>query len=354
MLQGVAEGGLQDRLRVHLDRRRLSSDRRAGRYARSKALRRQEQFIRRTWPLLLVLFFIPDLLLPALWLIRPGYRGLLIGLIVPMGLWLVAGVIIIFSGTASLWMGRLGEVWTASELRRSKRYGWRFVNDVFLTSQIDHVAIGPAGVLVIDTKWSADPWRLDDSTDWRRRKAIEGVRDQAGHVRSLMRNRHSEAPVQPVVVLWGFSGDTEIGTWHQEGEVCLVAGGSFRSWLHSLPDHAYERAAAQAGWAAIISHIDPRDRFVEAREGPVPRTIVELYWLVAKPILIVLVALYTAASMVKLFKGVDDLIAVAVVASLGFVASVWRRLRREGLLWGLSILVASIVVVIVVLARHAS
>jgi len=354
MLNGVAETSSRARLNKYLERRRLTSDRRVGRYARSKALRRQEQLIRRGWPYLLAVVLLPDLLLPAAWLLRPAYRGLVIGLIVPVGPWLAAGVVVIFSGSASLWMGRLGEVWTADELRRARRSGWDFVNDVFLTSQIDHIAIGPAGVLVIDTKWSADPWPLDDASDSRRRNAVAGVKDQASHVRSLMRNRHSDAPVMPVVIQWGPPGSTEIGTWHLEDEVSLVTGSSFRSWLKSLPAANFDPEAAREGWEAVVGHIGGRERYVEAKEGPAPRTIGQLYWLVAKPILIVFVALYAAASLARLFKGIDTLVAIAAVASLGFLASASPRLRKKGLLWGSAVLVAYAVAILIVIVRHAS
>lgn len=353
MLNNMADSGSRARIRDDWKDRRLRSDRRTGRYARSKALRRQEQFIRHGWPYLVALLILPGILLPGVWLMRPAYRGLLIGLIVPIGPWLAAGTVVIFSGASSLWMGRLGEIWTADELRRARRSGWTFANDVFLASQIDHVALGPAGVLVIETKWSADPWKLDDPTDWRRRAALSAVKDQATHVRSLMRNRRSEAPVVPVVVQWGPPGDTDAGAWLETEGAVLVAGSSFRSWLESLPTKSFDPQLAKRGWDAVLSHIEPRDRYVEATEGPAPRTVGQLYWLIAKPILLVFGALYSAASTAKLFKGTDALIAVVVVASLGFLTALSHRLRRDGLLWGISILLAYTLAIIVVLARHA-
>jgi hypothetical protein len=348
----MAAWRLRQRYSEYRHRRLLGGDQRAGRYARRKALRLQEQFIRRAWKYLLVLAFLPDLLIPGVWLIRPPYRGFLIGLILPIGFWLAAGVVIVFSGAATFWMGRSGEVWTASELRRARRHGWRFLNDLYLSSQIDHVALGPAGVLVIETKWAAEPWNLDDDTDWRRQKALNAVTEQARQVRSIMVNHHCDAPVIALVVQWHPPVEVEPGTWHQDGDRYLIDGPSFQDWLKSRPTVSFNGATAEASWRHLLSHVGPRDKYVAVKEGPSPRTAGQLFWLVARPILIAFVALYCAAALARLFHPAEALIAIAAVAVLGLLAAVSDRLRKWGLLWSASISLAYGVALVVVLIRH--
>ena len=352
MLGDMAEAKVKERITADVRRRRFASDKRAGRYARRKALRLQEQFIRETWKFLLVLVLLPDLLLPGVWLVRPVYRGFLIGLILPVGVWIAAGVVLVFSGASSTWMGQLGEVWTAQELRRARRHGWEFVNDLFLAGQIDHVALGPAGLLVIETKWAAEPWPLDNPTDWRRQKALRAVTEQVAHVRSIMISHHSDVPVIPVVVRWRPPTEDDPGTWHRDGNVFLVDGPSFKDWLASLPSGNYDLETARAAWDHLIAHIEPRDRHIEATQGPAPRTILQLWWRVAEPILVALIALYCSGSVVRLLRPSQALLAVAGVAMLGFIAALWRPVRRIGIIWGGTILTAYTLALIVVLIRH--
>lgn len=334
------------------NQRRLTSDHRAGRFARRKALRQQEQFIRQSWPYLLGLALLPDLLIPGVWLLHRDYRGFLIGLILPTGPWLVVGTIIVFSGATSAWMGRMGEIWTAQELRRAKRKGWTFFNDLHLTSQIDHVALGPAGILVIETKWAANPWQLDDENDSRRAKALRTVKDQASHVRSIIRSHHCLAPVIPVVVQWRPPTSSPPGTWHHEGDAILVDGASFRTWLTSLPEQDYDTDAASVGWEKLLSHIDPHDQLIEAIEGAAPRTLGQLLWLVAEPVLIGLAALYCTGSMAKILMPTEALLAAGGLALLGFLSALKPRMRKAGLIWGTTIVIGYAVAFAVVLIRH--
>ena len=352
MLELMAGKTIMERVTAFRRQRHLISDRRAGRFARRKALRKQEQFIRELWPYLLGLALLPDLLIPGVWLVRREYRGFLVGLIIPTGPWLAVGTIIVFSGASSAWMGRMGEIWTAQELRRARRKGWTFLNDLHLTSQIDHVALGPGGILVIETKWAGEPWQLDDIDDWRRAKTLGAVNDQASHVRSIMRSHHCSAPVIPVVVQWRPPTDSSPGTWHREGDAILVDGPSFRTWLSSLPDQDYDAAAAAAGWEKLLSHIDPRDQRMEAEEGPAPRTVGQLLWLVAEPLLVGLVALYCAGSLAKLLKPTEALLAAGGLALLGFLAALKPTTRKVGLTWGGTILVGYLVAFAIVLTRH--
>ena len=177
-------------------RSELASERRAGRYSRIRALGMQETFFHHMWPHLLTLAVLPDVVLVCLWWVHGSARWFLAGVIVSIGPWLAAGTVVVFSGAAPKWMGRMGEAWTADELRHAHKQGWRHINDAYLTNQIDHLAIGPGGLLVVETKWRAEPWPSDE------RSAAQRIRQQAGKIEVLLRNRNCLVPVTPVVVLW--------------------------------------------------------------------------------------------------------------------------------------------------------
>ena len=66
-------------------------------------------------------------------------------------------VVITLSGTI-LRARAVGEQWTARELRSLRKRDWHLANGLLLrrVADIDHVVIGPGGVLVIETKYSSD------------------------------------------------------------------------------------------------------------------------------------------------------------------------------------------------------
>lgn len=121
-------------------------------------------------PGLLVLQFLPPLVAGFL------LGVLLTGVAAAVWFWTVQA-----TGTAPTMAGDTAEQWTAMELRRLRRRGWRLVNRVVLKRQdVDHVLIGPGGVFAVETKWTATPWQLDPPEDRVRRaaaQASENARD---------------------------------------------------------------------------------------------------------------------------------------------------------------------------------
>jgi Nuclease-related domain len=106
-------------------------------------------------------------------------RGLLTGVVFTAVVGSLAFWVVQVTGTASVMMGDLGEQWTASELRRLRRDGWRVVNHVRLSAwDIDHVLVGPGGVFAVETKWSATAWRFDPFED-RILAAVRQARENA-------------------------------------------------------------------------------------------------------------------------------------------------------------------------------
>jgi len=80
--------------------------------------------------------------------------GLVVGAIGAATVSMLALWVTLVTGTAYRSMGATAEEWTASELRPLRRRRWRVANHVALgRPDIDHVLVGPGGVIAVETKW---------------------------------------------------------------------------------------------------------------------------------------------------------------------------------------------------------
>ena len=95
-----------------------------------------------------------------------------------------------------------GEQLTADELRKLRRHGWRAVHNLHLQAgDIDHVAVGPGGVVVIETKSSNAEWdflkRQGVVDRWARQAA-----ESAFRTRHLVK-QHAGVDIEPMAYLVG-------------------------------------------------------------------------------------------------------------------------------------------------------
>jgi len=94
---------------------------------------------------------------------------------------------------ANRWLqGARGEQQVGSTLQALEREGWPVLHDVVAPGHgnIDHVAVGPPGVFVIETKSHSGSIRCDGRQLYRGRRPLE--RDPLGQVR-----RHGNACSPP-------------------------------------------------------------------------------------------------------------------------------------------------------------
>lgn len=134
------------------------------------------------------------------------WRGFFIGFWVAVvcGGMLVIGLV--GSGSLNLFLGAQGEDATASEFtsKKRRRQGWRIVHGLVLNDvELDHIAVGPGGVLAIESKWRSSSWRSTADVE---PAAVDQTRRNAQRVRSLIRSREFgfvTIDVHPVLILWG-------------------------------------------------------------------------------------------------------------------------------------------------------
>ena len=137
----------------------------AGDWPRAEARRLQWAFIRRQ--LAAITGFVMVVMVATLVLLAfihsAFQRGLIVGAAIVGTLSAIAMLVMQVTGTAPKSMGQRRNEWTASELRPLRRRGWQIVNHFSLRANrdIDHVMVGPDGVVAVETKWSAQGWTLE-------------------------------------------------------------------------------------------------------------------------------------------------------------------------------------------------
>lgn len=233
-------------MREHIAERRRArrfDHQRTGVLSRRFAQQRLDSFVRANARPLAAVVLAAAAFGVALWFL-PGLQGALRGFVLGLFVAGFAGVLyhwcVIASGAANGTMGHAAEDWTSLELRRLRRRGWRTVNHlVFRRGDIDHIAIGPDGVVVVETKWCSGGIDLDqrgDALDDAIRQADRNRKDVAGY---LGWGARDDARITSLVVVWGPAvtqeGDEAILT--DEG-VNVVAGQHLRTVLGDLTETA--------------------------------------------------------------------------------------------------------------------
>lgn len=267
-------------VRQQLRSRQLAGDARAGRWTRSRNRSRHWRFLRLQWRLLTVvsLMAVAAVVGVAVLVHSAFLRGLLIGSAATA---MASGVIVLMmqvSGTAAASMGVTAEQWTASELRPLRKAGWRLLNQVALQRwDIDHVLVGPVGVVAVETKWSADGWVLDPPSP-RLLKAVDQVRRNARDLRNWHPLRsQGVGSVSAVVFLWGGQGgaaakpDAPCTIGDVEVVFGLKAARAWRAAVQGRPA-TFDAGQVQRLSAVLDDHIRRRDEHDAAVE-PVPPSV---------------------------------------------------------------------------------
>lgn len=290
-----------EELGQRLRERALAGDQRAGRWARAKARRAQYDYLRASWRRLsLVVAGALAAPLGMLPLLPGGFaRGLMVGTSTTAVAGLVSFWVVQATGTAPTMMGDQGEQWTAQQLRRMRRRGWRVVNHVTLRHwDIDHVLVGPGGAYAIETKWSATPWRTSPPE----RRIAEACGQVFANSRdlTLWLRRHGLGAVEPVVFLWG-SGTKDLPAVQRvvagPRGVSVVSGPSAASWLATLPTDRLQPDQVLRAWHALDKQCQVRDP-AEADAGPLPLSVTDVATRGFFAVAVASIAFLVAASLV--------------------------------------------------------
>lgn len=167
---------------------------------------------------------------------------LLTGFLLGAGLvsvpWAVWALALSTDGSATWRIGADAEGWTASELHELGG-AWHIEHNVPFPENgyvrdVDHVAVGPFGVLAVETKWTSAAVDLGSKRLVKEvQDAMRQAEDNAGRVRGLLR-RVAEVEVVPVVVFWGREVKAPAKPVRREGNVRIVAGQQAALWRKHL------------------------------------------------------------------------------------------------------------------------
>jgi len=300
----------------------------AGAYSRKLAWKRQLAWARESWMLLAAALVLPLVVfLPMAYVSHEVTRGLVIGAGVVGGLWLASFLTLLESGAATAVMGAVAEARIEQDLKRSRSRGWRVVHGIRFSGHgdIDHVAVGPAGILVIEGKWSADAWPLDGSGGFMADRLIGAVaqaRTNRRHVLGYFNRDRRGAPVFAVVVVQS-PEDPPTGSpkWKEVDGVTIVDGRSFREWLHSLDGHELDDEGVDRISTALRAYrVKQNEAEVEAGEAAPPTLGWLLFRWIGLPGLGVAAALYGFAAVGRShvwWVVVGELVLSAIVGLVG-------------------------------------
>lgn len=202
-----------------------------------------------------------------------------LGFIIATFLCVVLYIAIVFTGAANYLTGALAERWTRKEFA-ALGPAWRiFPNVPFsvgfgersYTIDVDHIVVGPYGVLVLETKFSSS--RLDlgrEVLEDRVNEAVLQVEDNAGRVRALLRQVDPEVPIRPVLVFWGrLVKPSDAVVRRVEGRreaVRIVHGGDAKKWRPRLAEKTILSPATLESlsvkieaYLATMKHMSERD-----------------------------------------------------------------------------------------------
>lgn len=285
-------------------RRDLASDARTARYARSQAWDRALSFVRTWWPALAACaVLVPVSSIPAALTADGAWRGAVLGAAVASGLWLAAVIAVVFCGATTRFVGATAEEWTAIELRRLRRDGWRLVNGLKVRGDydVDHVVVGPGGALVVETKWSADAWPMTAGhrgfMSDRLVDAAGAARRNAGDVSTLFRGELGVGTIRPIVVVWSPEEPPDGPEVREVDGVTVVRGGALRQWLEKLEPASLSPAAVTRAWSQLDKQARIRDDR-DVQHGTLRPSPMRLLWQwVGQPLLGFMVAIYASLAI---------------------------------------------------------
>jgi hypothetical protein len=171
------------------------------------------------------------------------------GFLLASFLCLVLYIAIVFTGAVNYLTGALAERWTKQEFAVLGSEWHIFSNVPFSVGfgdkayeiDVDHIVVGPYGILVLETKFSSSPVDLGSSQIEKRvSEAMVQVEDNAGRVRALLRQVDPEVPIRPVVIFWGRpvkpSQNPVRRVPGRESDIRIVHGGDAKKWRPRLTE----------------------------------------------------------------------------------------------------------------------
>jgi len=202
-------------------------------------------------------------------------NAFLLGVLLATALWASLSVVAIATGATSWFMGSQAEKWTSRALGHLEG-DWQIFHGVaFLegrrpntwTVDIDHIAVGPGGVLVVETKYSSNP---PDLAAGRISKnvvhAVDQAEKNAGRLRALLSRDFPDVPILPVVVCWGWRFMSAKTPVRRVGSTSVVAGADVRKWSPAFSSDQLPQATIE-GVSRKLENYVAGQRMLETQQA---------------------------------------------------------------------------------------
>jgi hypothetical protein len=246
---------------------KVSSERRAGAYARRQLRRKQKDWLRRNLPALAAFAAVVGFGVLIAQLLMPNrLADIASGALVASAAWWLYTFMMETAGMGQLRSGILAEERTSVRLSSLRNAGWRYVNHVrFKYGDADHAVLGPGGFFAVETKFRSN-W-VDSDLD-----AIAAqARESARQLRPWIGPKEKAAPL---VAMWGPLPDGPLCQVFEHGGVTFVPGEDIADYLRSLAptktDDQIDNAAA-----TLEANVRIRDRGEVSEDGPFVRPVLD-------------------------------------------------------------------------------
>jgi hypothetical protein len=203
---------------------------------------------------------------------------------------------------------------------------------------IDHLVVGPAGLLVVESKWSRHRWPLGDQSQpfmsARLSDAVAQVLRNRKDVSTQFAKALDGTPLRAVCVIWSAEDSSGDPPWIEFGDAVVVRGPALKSWLRSLAGGALDEPGIDRVWKEIEHQASVRDENDRKRSGPprptMARVVVESF---LAPFLGAVLALYGLVAVGLAHQTWLDVAGPFLFAAVGIAVLRIAFLRRAALGW---------------------
>ena len=255
--------------------RKLRSTDRVGRHARNLVWEKVIAFLKRAWVPLVLFLILPTALMALIpFQIPEVERWILIGVMGASGFWLDVILVILWSGIAPTVMGIEGETLTAEALDDFAGKEWSLINGLRFknSGDIDHILIGPAGLLIFESKWSGQRWPMElRPTGYLGRQvswAIKQVKMNRDDLCRQFGDAIGDIPIYQVCVLWSGEDSSSDDKYFYRESVFGIRGSELADWLRELPKNVIKESTIRRVRTPIETFAHERDREDVLKYGP--------------------------------------------------------------------------------------
>lgn len=179
---------------------------------------------------------------PALASLNGAAQWAVLGVIAMTVVWAQLFSLVAWSGSEAL-MSRHEDHSTDDVLRPLRKQGWKVLRETAVGSRtVDHVAVGPGGVLVMESRFRRT--LTADDLEWAARQAQRSRRDVLGALGTAF----EQVPVLPVIVAWNAES---VDTPTFVGGVRVVRGNQLAEYLELFQVERLSADQVTAGAALL-------------------------------------------------------------------------------------------------------